>query len=352
MQWMKAWAVALAMFVAPSLAHAQARGEIQEVVALAPSLAGNLLETPTQQEVSVYVPPSYRSARARRYAVIYLLHGYSDGRVAWTREIGVADILDRLIAAHRIPEVIVVMPEGVNRYGGGFYRNSSVAGRWGDFIAQDLMQFTDAHFRTLTRTGGRAIVGWSMGGYGAIHLAMERPGLYAAAYGISPCCLAPVEDLGLGNDAWKRVRAFTSAADVDAAMQARDFYPVAAMAVLTAFSPDPNNAPLYVRFPYDVRRTEAVPNAGWDAYAAQFPIARVAQSQEALRGLRAFGFDYGINDQFAHVPVAARAFSAQLAQWRIPHRFEVYDGDHRNHVKARFESVVLPYIANALDAPE
>ncbi|MES1199402.1 MAG: alpha/beta hydrolase-fold protein [Pseudomonadota bacterium] len=336
-----------------ALAERAAQSEIVEIQVPAPSLASNLLGTPTVQPASVYLPPSYNHQRALHYPTLYLLHGYADTRAAWLNYLGVKAILDRDIAGHRIPEVIVVMPDATNAYGGGFYVNSPVSGHWGDYITDDLMHYVDTHYRTLARPSARGLIGWSMGGFGAIHIAMERPGLYSAVYAISPCCLAPVEDLGAASPAWSGVLAVHTQADVQAAAEHHDFYTVAAMALLTAISPDPNAAPLYVRIPFKEHDGQIAPDsAAYDHYQQQFPLYRIAQSRDALAGLRAFGMDYGFNDQYAHIPPSVRAFSDRLSEYRIPHRFEAYDGDHRDHVAARLETIVLPYVAGALDAPQ
>src|SRR5437870_782843 len=115
-------------------AFALTGGQIVEVQVPAPALEGNLLGTPTVQPASIYLPASYAHASARRYPVIYLLHGYADTRETWLSYIHIKDILDRDIAAHRIPETIVVMSDATNVYGGGFYRNSSVSGHWADYV--------------------------------------------------------------------------------------------------------------------------------------------------------------------------------------------------------------------------
>ena len=294
-----------------------------------------------------------RRARGRRYPVVYLLHGIFDSRNTWIEYAGVTATLDRLIAAERIPEVIVVMPDGGNIYGGGFYRNSPVTGNWADYIAGDLVAEIDRRYRTLARPGGRAIAGWSMGGYGALHLAMERPGIYSSVYAISPCCLAPVDDLGFGNQSWLSAYALQGEGDLRAAIERREFYTVAALGILAAFNPDPNAPPFHVDFPFTIEQGQVVlDDAAYEAYLRKFPLNRVSQAHAALRGLRALGMDYGIGDQFAHIPTATRAFSERLAELRIPHRFDVYDGDHRQQVAARLETVVLPYVTGALDPPE
>ncbi|MFT3726474.1 MAG: alpha/beta hydrolase-fold protein [Terricaulis sp.] len=340
-------ALALGLSAAPALAQSR----VMDVQIPAPSLQGNLLGTPTVQAGSVYLPPSYGRGH-KRYPVLYLLHGYTDTHAVWLNFVHIKAVMDRAIAAHRIPEAIVVMPDEVDVLGGGFYRNSPVGGRWEDFIADDVVHFADTHYRTLPGPGGRGLIGWSMGGYGAIHIAMARGGVFAAAYGVSPCCLAPVEDLGSGNGTARHLFDLHTQADVQAAIAANDYYTMAGIALLSAFSPDATAQPLHVRFPFKLSDEALVPNPpAYDDYVGQFAVNQIAQSRAVLLGLRAFGFDYGYGDQYAHIPVAARMFAERLSEARIPYRAEGYEGDHHDHVAQRLEAVVLPYIANALDAP-
>lgn len=343
-------AMALVWLAAPVSALAQSR--VEEVTAPAPSLTNNLIGTEAEQIAAVYLPPSYRRASGRRYPVIYLLHGIFDSHDTWVGHVGIKDRLDRLIASRAIPEVIVVMPDGGNIYGGGFYRNSPVSGNWRDFVTRDLVGFVDARYRTLARPGGRAVAGWSMGGYGAIHIAMEQPELFSVAYAISPCCLALMEDLSFGNDAWRRATEFDGASDIQATLESGDFYPVVAIGLLSAFATRAGAAPFHVDFPFTMIEGQFVPDPEYDAYAASFPVQRVAERREALMRLRAFGIEYGVNDQFAHIPAATRAFSERLLELRVPHRLDVYDGDHRVKVPERMETTILPFIGAALDRPE
>jgi pimeloyl-ACP methyl ester carboxylesterase len=340
-------ALALVLSAAPALAQSR----VLDVVIPAPSLQGNLLGTPTTMPGAVYLPPSYGRS-GKHYPVLYLLHGYTDDHTVWLRFVHIKEVMDRAIAAHRIPEAIVVMPDETDLYGGGFYRNSPVAGRWEDFIVNDVVGFADGRYRTLPGPGGRGLIGWSMGGYGAIHIAMDRGGVFAAAYGISPCCLAPVEDLGAGNGIAQHLFALHTQADVDAAIRGHDYYTMAAIALLSAFSPAPQAAPLHFRPPFKMSDDALVPDPpAYDDYVAQFAVNQITQSRAALMSLRAFGFDYGYGDQYAHIPVAGRMFGERLAEAHIPFRSEAYDGDHHDHVAQRFENVVLPFVANALDAP-
>ncbi|MGH7475435.1 MAG: alpha/beta hydrolase [Longimicrobiales bacterium] len=330
-----------------------AASRVVEVEVPAPSLEHNRVGTPAVQGAAIYLPPGYGAAAGGRYPTIYMLHGIFDDYGVWLEYFDVPALLDRLIASRTIPPVIVVMPNGGNRYGGGFYRDSPVTGDWSGFVTNDLVTFVDAGFRTIPRAGGRAIIGHSMGGYGAIHLAMERPGVFAVAYAMSPCCLAPVDDLGFGNSSWIDARTLSDLAELERAIQRRDFYVVAAIGVLSAFAPDTLNPPFFVDFPFEVERGELVlDEAEYLAYLERFPIERVGERHIALRALRALALDYGTRDQFAHIPAATLAFSRRLGELRVPHRLEVYSGDHREQIRDRLERLVLPYATSFLDTEQ
>jgi len=81
--------------------------------------------------------------------------------------------------------MLIVMPDGENTYWGSWYTNSSVTGNWEDFIVRELVDYTDGTYRTLPQAGSRGLVGHSMGGYGAIKLAMKHPEVYSAVYAMS-----------------------------------------------------------------------------------------------------------------------------------------------------------------------
>lgn len=334
----------------PAAQPAVERGRLVEVEVPAPSLAGNLMDTPTAQPAAVYLPPGYDEETDRRYPTVYVLHGIFDTHAVWTGHFGVPGILDRLISVGRIPDTIAVLPTARNQLGGGFYRDSPVSGDWASYIADDLVGLVDGRFRTLAAPAGRAVIGHSMGGYGALHLTMTRPGLFSVAWAMSPCCLQPAEDLGFGNDAWRRAFRFETEDDAMAALESNDFYAAAALGVLTAFSPDPDNPPLHVRFPFDMVRGELVVTDGeYDRYLDRFPVRQVAAAREALRGLRGLALDTGIGDQFLHIPANTLELSRRLGEQRIPHLLDLYAGDHRQEVSRRLEALILPWILDRLD---
>lgn len=317
---------------------------VRELTVHAGSLEGNLLSEPADQKIAVYLPPSYETS-TKRYPVIYLLHGIADTYDVWTTSWKIPALLDQLVAANGMRETIVVMPNGRTKTLGSFYANSPVSGRWEDFIAVDLVAYVDKNFRTLAKPGSRGIVGHSMGGFGAIRMAMRHPDVYRVAYALSPCCLEPVEDINWGNPAWGRVLDFKSMDDAFKALDAGEFYPMAIIAMSQVILPNPSK-PLLADFPIRRARGELLPDdATYNTWRDWFPVAEVRNRRENLLKLKALAIDYGIRDQFSHIPVGTRHFAAELAELRVPFTLSVYDGDHREHVVERLRTIVFPFFS-------
>ena len=116
------------------------------------------------------------------FPVFYLLHGLSDDHTAWTRRTSLERYVEGL-------PLIVVMPDG----GRGWYTDSSVepAGAFETFLVQDLIGFIDRTFQTRADRGSRVIAGLSMGGYGAVKLALKFPELFCAAASHSGALVNP-----------------------------------------------------------------------------------------------------------------------------------------------------------------
>lgn len=112
-----------------------------------------------------------------RYPVLYLLHGLSHDADTWWRH----GRVERHAAG--LP-LIVVMPEGQR----GFYCNDPrpTGMACEDHIVRDVVGLVDGMFPTIPRRGARAIAGMSMGGYGAMMLALRHPDVFSVAAPIAP----------------------------------------------------------------------------------------------------------------------------------------------------------------------
>lgn len=120
----------------------------------------------------VLVPEDYDRSQ-RRYPVLYLLHGLGGDYTDWTTRSNVAEY-------SRTLPLIIVMPDGHNAW----YTNSD-EGAYETYILADLQADVVKKYRTINSRYGRAIAGLSMGGYGALKMALKRPAAFAVAASFS-----------------------------------------------------------------------------------------------------------------------------------------------------------------------
>jgi putative tributyrin esterase len=104
------------------------------------------------------------------FPVFYLLHGLSDDHTIWSRRTSI----ERYVA--ELP-LLVVMPDGYR----GFYSDAVNGPAYESYMLKDVIGFVDRVFPTLPRRSGRVIGGLSMGGYGALKLALKHPDLFCSA---------------------------------------------------------------------------------------------------------------------------------------------------------------------------
>jgi S-formylglutathione hydrolase FrmB len=122
-----------------------------------------------------YLPPSYEE-NDQDYSVMFFLHGANENEKRWSTRGRTDLMLDQMIADGEIGEFIVAIPFGEN----SFYTNSVSGERWEDMVTEEFIPMIEADNRTLGTRKGRAISGVSMGGYGALKLAMKNPDLFGS----------------------------------------------------------------------------------------------------------------------------------------------------------------------------
>ena len=120
-------------------------------------------------------------AEGVRLPAVYLLHGGGGGFRDWSNYSDVAQFAES--------GLLLVMPEGASSY----YTNAvdPPQDRYEDYIVQDLIADVESKFPVATGRAGRAIVGVSMGGFGAVKLGLRHPELFAFAGGLSSALDVP-----------------------------------------------------------------------------------------------------------------------------------------------------------------
>ena len=297
------------------------------------SLENDAGENP-ERRVTIYLPPNYDNS-SQRYPVMYYLHGFT-----WSDSMQVAgdhfdQLLDRAINEGILRPLIVVMPDHHTLYRGSYYTNSSYTGNWADFTAIDLVNFIDENYRTISKRESRGIAGHSMGGYGALKIAMQYPETFSITYGLSPATISfikewsPSFNIFPSYNIFKRVSELKTREEVVTGLD--EFLPNAAIAMARTFSPNPDNPPFYADFPFEYVEDSLIVRDDviklWEEHCL---VNMVSSHVENLRKLKAIKFDWGRNEEFGFIPVVNLRFSQELEQYGIKHFPEVYLGNHTN----------------------
>jgi len=231
----------------------------------------------------VYLPAGYDAAAnarpARRYPVLYFLHGLGDNEQTLFNS-GGWTLLDDLRAHQKIGDFLIIAPEGRR----SFYINSADgAERYSDFFLQEFLPHIEHAYRIRPGRAGRAISGISMGGYGALRFAFAHPELFSAVSAQSAALITE------------------SPQELDAASQTGA--PLGG--VLAAVFGKPINV------------------AHWNANSA-FVLAK--RNAASLRMLAIY-FNCGQDDNYGFEKGAARLHD-QLDKEGIKHEYHAYAGDH------------------------
>ena len=312
-------------------------GTVEHIKVHGKALEGNLEGDSPDRDVTVYLPPSYATERARRYPVVYLLHGYGGTDGNWTgRQVNLPEIADKLFAARSVREMIVVMPNAFSLHKGSMYSNSVTSGDWETYVARDLVVYVDGHYRTIPERMSRGLAGASMGGYGAIRIGMKRPDVFSSLYILSACCLTP--QLAPRPEAMAAAEAIRTREQAEKAERG----PAVTLASAAAWSPNPANPPLFLDLPMKDGKVRPEIVAKW---AANAPLAMIDQYITNLKTYRAIGMDIGTKDGLL---AANKELDLAMTRFGVVHTYEEYDGDHTNRRAERVETKMLPFFSNAL----
>ncbi len=139
--------------------------------------------------VCVALPPSYASS-TKRFPTLYYLHGLFENERSWS-ERGGLQILESLWSQGEAGEFVVIMPDGGKTFYVNAYNGSE---RYEDFFISELVPWVDGKYRTHAAPLARGISGTSMGGYGALHVAMDHPDVFGSVSAHSAALIPKIPD--------------------------------------------------------------------------------------------------------------------------------------------------------------
>lgn len=148
--------------------HSKA-ASVDTVLTYSPSMKKNI-------KAVIVKPDGYNTAE--KYAVVYLLHGYSGNYADWIKK---APVIMQYVDAYKL---LIVCPDGNF---GSWYIDSPEDSSWKyeTYVSTELVNWIDTHFSTITNRSGRGITGLSMGGHGGLYLAFRHQDVFGAAGSMS-----------------------------------------------------------------------------------------------------------------------------------------------------------------------
>lgn len=331
------------------------RGELALDSLESEALRDNALHDPSSRMLPVYLPPGYDAQGSRRYAVLYVLHGYGGDAAStiasrpW--ETNVVQWIDRLIAQKKMPPTILVVVDGNTRLGGSQYVDSSHNGLYATYLARDVVSHVDANYRTVAAERGRAVLGRSSGGFGAVHVTMRNPGVFCAfashsgdayfRYSLMPSFAAAHRTLEMhGRDVVAFVRAFEAKQKRSQA----EFETMMILAQAAAYSPGDGTA-FALALPFDRTSGELDGEvlARWRTFD---PVEEAPLRAKELTRLRLRYIDCGRRDEYG-LDVGARALARAMRSLGLEVEHQEFDDDHRN-IGYRY-AVSLPALAAVME---
>jgi len=267
----------------------------------------------------IVLPPSYESNPDSTYPSIYFLHGFG---LDYSWYGSVVSVFEDMMASGEIRESILIKPDGfVIPYLGSMYTNSDYNGQFEDYIVQDLISHIDGSYNTIDNSSYRAIMGHSMGGYGAVKLSIKFPELFQVAASHS----GPIAIENVIPDLLPVLLAETGILGYQPWNGTVSLFMYSASA---AFSPDVDDWPYYVDLPVDYYGN--VIDEVWDLWLGHDALTLAQENLANIQSIR-FYMDCGDQDDYLFYNHST-SFSEFLDEVNINHVYETYPGDHFTEV--------------------
>jgi S-formylglutathione hydrolase len=318
-----------------------ANGKVLTVKVHSPSIENNLLGDSEFRKVSVYLPPGYDQNSDRNYPVIYMLSDMNGTNEDWFHISGnqlLTEIVDKSIRSGKIKPMIMVFPDGKNKFGGCWYTNSPVSGNWEDFVVNDLVNYIDQNFRTLPFAMSRGIAGKGMGGYGALKLATTNPGVFSAVYSLN----ALVDFETLINQPYIWDNSFKTAA-LATKYPTNDEFANKLMGMAVAFAPDKTKKSVYGNLPKS--ENGEISEVVYQKWLKHDPMFMIQENLKNLRALKTINIDCSTAE---NIIMLNSRYAEVLTGKRIKHSFTHFEGNGNEVLLSRVTGIMLPVFSENL----
>ena len=312
------------------------RGLIELPTLTSRLLESNVLGDPATREVLVYLPPGYGEGEAR-YPLLLVLPAYAASHRSLTNyrpwEPTLFDRYERLLEAGEVPPAILAAPDCMTRWGGSQFVGSAAPGPYQRYLVEEVVPFLDGRYRTIAERAGRAVVGRSSGGFGALRLALDRPEAFAV-YGshagdcafevsVRPSFTSAAITLGRAGG----VAAFVERFEARGPQGGGDFEAIMTVASAACYAPDLDAPFPHVALPFSLDTALPVAEV-WARWLAHDPLARLDADPGAMTDADFVFLDAGDRDEHG-LQFGARMLAERLRARGVEVAHEEFPGTHR-----------------------
>lgn len=293
---------------------------------------------PHDRELPVWLPPNYDGKRRSAYPVIFVLAGWgskgskylNDGSVfgwSFVKNMGQA------MESKQIPECIFVFPDGSSKLGCSQYINSPSIGNYMDYICDELTALVDEKFNTKASADYRAVMGHSSGGFGSLHIGMNRPDRFGhilssagdsffqvSVMPVVTHCIVEIEKAG-------SIKNFVEKYLSDPNPQGYSrFMTMLTLSYAAAYAPNPNSNEIHGELFFDLETGEIFPEV-WEKYLSFDPVVAVKKKSSKLKKLKSLFLECGAQDEYA-AQLGHRQIANTLSDAGVSYELEEYPGKH------------------------
>ena len=284
--------------------------------------------------ITVYLPKEYNGGN-QRFPTLYCLAPWtSAGRnqCDWQPfKESLPDRMDRLIESGAIPPCIVVCPDLYTMFGGSQYIDSSYLGHHGEHIAKELVPFIDSQFRTIADADSRGVFGRSSGGFGALRLALDYPGVFshiACHSGDMGFDLVYSDLVSLCNNLRKyrnSVPEFLEYIRQAPKLAGYEVHTLMLIGMAASYSPN-TKSNMGFDLPINLN-TGATIESVWAKWLDNDPVNMVRKNPQPLNDLKTLYVDCGNRDQY-NLHYGARQLTEVFECKNIHYEYQEFDDNH------------------------
>lgn len=301
------------------------------------ALKDNMIGDPAEREILTFLPPELKE----KPILLIELAGLN-----WKPTVSnkFGQIMEKMFSTKKLRNSIVINPNFKTRIYVNQYLNSSVLGRYEDFIVKEIIPY----FKEKYDVQAVGLFGKSSGGFGSYSIGVRHPDIvqgFAMHFGDSCFEYMYIQDFICTLKVFSSIKPLDWLKDVLGGKQIADNEVCAANVIGSAYfySPDPNKD-LYADLPIDLE-TGGFQREVWEKWLSYDPAKNVANYKDELKLLKGIYLDVGNKDEY-NLFVGMKTLHKKMSEMGIPHEFKEFNGGHFGNSN-RYE-YSLPFLEEKL----